>query len=65
MNGAQLLKAHNDSLGLMSGPPAEACAEYDSMRDALSALLETEQEGGPEGSRSFLDGVAAFVGTDP
>jgi hypothetical protein len=35
------------------------------MKDALSALLFTENEGGPEGRSSFLDGVAAFVETYP
>jgi hypothetical protein len=31
------------------------------MKIALSELLATEEEGGPEGCRSFLDGVAKFV----
>jgi len=44
---------------------SEACAQYDEMKAALSALLATEQEGGPEGCNSFLDGVAAFVETYP
>lgn len=44
---------------------SEACAQYDQMRIALAELLLTEYEGGPEGSRSFLDGVAAFVETYP
>jgi len=43
----------------------EACSQYDKMRRALSELLATEQEGGPEGCRSFLDGVAAFVEAYP
>jgi hypothetical protein len=44
---------------------SEACSQYDLMKDALSALLLTEEEGGPEGCRSFLDGVAQFVRTYP
>jgi hypothetical protein len=40
---------------------SEATAQYDSMKIALSELLATEEEGGPEGCRSFLDGVAKFV----
>ena len=40
---------------------AEALAQYDEMKAALSALLATENEGGPEGCDSFLDGVSAFV----
>lgn len=44
---------------------SEACSQYDMMKSSLSALLVTENEGGPEGSRSFLDGVAAFVETYP
>ncbi|MGA2832061.1 MAG: hypothetical protein ABSE55_03220 [Terracidiphilus sp.] len=44
---------------------SEACSQYDLMKDALSALLFTENEGGPEGRSSFLDGVAAFVETYP
>src|ERR1035438_8113917 len=40
---------------------SEAFTQYDSMKSALSALLLTENEGGPEGCRSFLDGVAEFV----
>ena len=43
----------------------EARLQYDSMKAALSALLATEKEGGPEGCRSFLDGVAAFVESYP
>jgi hypothetical protein len=43
----------------------EACVQYDRMRDALAALLETEDSGGPEGCGSFLDGVAAFVEAYP
>ncbi len=43
----------------------EACSQYDMMKAALSALLATEEEGGPEGCRSFLDGVAVFVETYP
>jgi hypothetical protein len=31
------------------------------MKAALSTLLLTENEGGPEGCLSFLDGVAKFV----
>jgi hypothetical protein len=44
---------------------SEACSQYDLMKDALSALLLTENEGGPEGCSSFLDGVAAFVENYP
>jgi hypothetical protein len=44
---------------------SEACAQYDLMKNALSALLATENEGGPEGCSSFLDGVAAFVESYP
>jgi hypothetical protein len=44
---------------------SEACSQYDSMKIALSALLLTENEGGPEGCSSFLDGVARFVETYP
>jgi hypothetical protein len=44
---------------------SEACAQYDIMKDALSALLATENEGGPEGCRSFLEGVGKFVETYP
>ena len=44
---------------------AEAISQYDLMKSALSALLATENEGGPEGSRSFLEGVAKFVDTYP
>jgi hypothetical protein len=40
---------------------SEACSQYEEMKAALSALLLTENEGGPEGCRSFLDGVAEFV----
>jgi hypothetical protein len=47
------------------GLEAEATSQYDEMKAALAALLATEYEGGPEGSRSFLDGVAAFVETYP
>jgi hypothetical protein len=43
----------------------EACVQYDRMKDALAALLATEQEGGPDGYDSFLDGVAAFVEAFP
>jgi len=43
----------------------EACAQYDEMKDALHTLLLTEEEGGPEECRSFLDGVAAFVRAYP
>jgi hypothetical protein len=41
----------------------EATSQYEEMKTALSALLATEEEGGPEGCRSFLDGVAKFVKT--
>jgi hypothetical protein len=44
---------------------SEASSQYDQMKSALSELLLTENEGGPEGCRSFLDGVAAFVETYP
>ena len=44
---------------------SEACSQYDSMRNALSAILETESQGGLDGNHSFLDGVAAFVETYP
>jgi hypothetical protein len=44
---------------------SEACSQYDQMKGALSELLLTENEGGPEGCSSFLDGVAAFVETYP
>jgi hypothetical protein len=44
---------------------AEATAQYEEMKAALAALLATEEEGGPEGCRSFLDGVAAFVKAYP
>jgi hypothetical protein len=44
---------------------SEATPQYAEMRAALSALLDTEYEGGPEGSRSFFDGVAKFVETYP
>jgi hypothetical protein len=40
---------------------SEASSQYEEMKAALSALLLTENEGGPEGCRSFLDGVAEFV----
>ena len=40
---------------------SEASAQYEEMKVALSTLLLTETEGGPEGCRSFLDGVAQFV----
>jgi hypothetical protein len=40
---------------------SEACSQYEEMKAALSALLLTEEEGGPEGCRSFLDGVAQLV----
>jgi hypothetical protein len=40
---------------------SEASSQYEQMKNALSVLLSTEYEGGPEGSRSFLDGVAVFV----
>jgi len=40
---------------------SEASSQYEEMKAALSALLLTEEEGGPEGCRSFLDGVAQFV----
>ncbi len=39
----------------------EACEQYDRMKEALAVLLATEDEGGPEGCGSFMDGVAAFV----
>jgi len=44
---------------------AEASSQYDEMKTALSALLATEYEGGPECCDSFLDGVAKFVETYP
>jgi hypothetical protein len=44
---------------------SEACSQYEIMKSALSTLLLTEEEGGPEGCRSFLDGVAQFVQTYP
>jgi hypothetical protein len=47
------------------GQEDEASEQYDRMKDALAALLATEQEGGPEGCGSFLDGVAAFVEAYP
>jgi len=40
---------------------SEASSQYEEMKAALSALLLTGNEGGPEGCRSFLDGVAEFV----
>ena len=40
---------------------SEASSQYEEMKALLSALLLTEEEGGPEGCRSFLDGVAQFV----
>jgi hypothetical protein len=43
----------------------EAYCQYDLMKGALSTLLLTENEGGPEGCTSFLDGVAKFVETYP
>jgi hypothetical protein len=42
---------------------SEARAQYDEMKTALSALLESEQEGGEY--RAFLDRVDAFVETYP
>jgi hypothetical protein len=47
------------------GLEGEATLQYEEMKAALSALLATENEGGPEGCHSFLDGVAAFVETYP
>jgi hypothetical protein len=44
---------------------SEASTQYDLMKDAMSALLATENEGGPEGCDSFLDGVSLFVETYP
>jgi hypothetical protein len=44
---------------------SEASSQYEEMKTALSALLATEEEGGPEGCRSFLDDVAKFVETYP
>jgi hypothetical protein len=44
---------------------SEASLQYDEMKAALSALLAAEKEGGPEGSNSFLDGVAKFVEAYP
>jgi hypothetical protein len=43
---------------------SEATSQYEQMKIALSELLATE-EGGPEGCRSFLDGVAKFVKEHP
>lgn len=43
------------------GIESEASSQYEEMKAALSTLLLTENEGGPEGCRSFLDGVAEFV----
>jgi hypothetical protein len=43
----------------------EATSQYGEMKSALSSLLATEHEGGPEGCRSFLDGVAPFVEAYP
>jgi hypothetical protein len=40
---------------------SEASSQYEEMKAALSTLLITENEGGPEGCRSFLDGVAQFT----
>ena len=42
-----------------------AVSQYDAMKSALSALLATENEGGPEGCSSFLDGVGKFVEAYP
>ncbi len=44
---------------------SEASEQFEAMKIALSALLATENEGGPEGCTSFLDGVAAFVEAFP
>jgi len=44
---------------------SEALAQYEQMKSALEALLLTEHEGGPEGSRSFLEGVSKFVEAYP
>jgi hypothetical protein len=40
---------------------SEASLQYEEMKAALSALLCSGDENGPEGSRSFLDSLAAFV----
>ncbi len=40
---------------------SEASSQYEEMKTALSALLTGEYEDGPDGRRSFLDGVAKFV----
>ena len=44
---------------------SEATSQYDSMKIALAVLLLTENEGGPEGCSSFLEGVARFVEAHP
>ena len=44
---------------------SEATSQYEEMKAALSALLLTENEGGPEECRSFLDGVSKFVENYP
>jgi hypothetical protein len=43
------------------GSESKASSQYEEMKAALSALLLTENEGGPEGCGSFLDGLAQFV----
>ena len=44
---------------------SEATSEYDAMKIAMNALLLTENEGGPEGCSSFLEGVDKFVQSYP
>ena len=43
----------------------EGQAEYGEMKAALSALLATEHDGGPETWNSFIDGITTFVETYP
>ena len=43
------------------GSESKASSQYEEMKAALSVLLLTEEEGGPDGCHSFLDGVAQFV----
>jgi hypothetical protein len=44
---------------------SEATSEYEDMKIALAVLLLTEDKDGPEGCRTFLASVSAFVEAYP
>jgi hypothetical protein len=48
-----------------TAPFAITCGIYGCMLHTRFFSQESEEEGGPEGCRSFLDGVAQFVQTYP